>query len=155
MAYFKQRFRVNAPLSAVWLFHEDPKALRDLTPPPFDVQIVQIDRPLKAGARLQFRLGIGPVGVLWDVIYDEFDPYQPGKAQCSFVDRTVRGPFHTWLHRHTFKDLGDETSAVADEAWFELIGGPLGKPINWLLVWPAIAVLFLYRRIKTRRMLGR
>jgi ligand-binding SRPBCC domain-containing protein len=154
MARFRQQFKVNAPLGTVWRLHEDPKALAELTPPPVKVQVLEMDRPLRAGARLRIRLSVGPFGVLWDVIYDAFDPYQPGAARCGFADRELRGPFHTWTHRHTFEALGDSASLITDDVRFELIGGLPGIPVNWLVVWPALAIMFLYRRFKTPRRLA-
>jgi uncharacterized protein len=155
MARFKHRFRVAAPLAAVWQLHDDPKALHDLTPPPMQVKILSMDQPLKVGSQLKFRLGIGPVGVVWHAIYDEFTAHQPGLAQCGFVDRSLSSPFHAWTHRHTFDDLGDGTSTVTDEVTFELIGGPAGGVVTWLVAWPAIAFLFFFRRMKTQQLLGR
>ncbi|MEP7286279.1 MAG: SRPBCC family protein [Chloroflexota bacterium] len=154
MARFKQTFKVSASLSEVWQLHDDPKALIELTPPPVQVKILEMDRPLKAGANLRFRLGLGPFGVVWHAIYDEFEPYKPGIAQCHFVDREVSGPFHKWTHRHTFDDLGDGSATVTDDAQFELIGGSFGGIVTALVAWPAIAFMFLFRRFKTRRMLA-
>lgn len=155
MARFKHTFTVNAPLSAVWQMHDDPKALYELTPPPMQVTILAMDKPLKVGANLKFRLGIGPLGVVWHAIYDEFDPYQSGMTTCGFVDRSLSSPFRSWTHRHTFTDQGNGTSTVTDEATFELIDGPLGAVVTWLVAWPAIAFLFFYRRLKTHQMLAR
>ena len=151
---YKQQFKVNASLQDVWQLHDDPKALPELTPPPIQVKIVSIDQPLKAGANLRFRMGLGPFGVIWHAVYDEFNPYQPGLKRCGFVDRSASGPFHSWTHRHTFDDLGDDTTNITDDARFELIGGLLGVVINPLIAWPAVAFMFLYRRQKTRQMIA-
>ncbi|MCC7449241.1 MAG: SRPBCC family protein [Anaerolineae bacterium] len=155
MARFRHQFRVNAPLSAVWHLHESPKALPELTPPPVTVKIVRIDQPLKAGSHLIFRLSLGPVGVLWNAVYDEFEPYRPGLTRCGFVDRSARSPFRFWMHRHTFDDLGDGTSAITDDVRFALFGGSLGSLVTWVIVWPAIAFMFLYRRFRTHQMLAK
>lgn len=154
MAHFRHQFTVSAPLDAVWKLHAHPDVLADLTPPPVKVQLLQIDEPLRAGARLRFRLSVGPLGSVWDVTYDEFEPYQPGVTRCGFVDRALSSPFHFWTHRHTFEVVGETTSTITDEARFELIGGAAGEIVNWLFVWPAIWFLFLYRRIKTRLLLA-
>jgi len=153
MARFKQTFRVDAPLSAVWQLHDDPRALIDLTPPPIRVKILKIDRPLHQGSALTFRLYlIEPLGATWQAIYDEFNPYQPGLTVCNFVDRSLSSPFKFWVHRHTFRDLGDGTSTVTDDATFRLADGLLGALIT-AIAWPTIAFMFLYRRMKTRQLL--
>ncbi len=153
MARFKQTFRVKAALAATWGLHDDPQALHDLTPPPLRVKILAIDKPLVKGSQLSFRLVLwGPLGATWNAIYDEFDPYQPGMTRCGFVDRALRSPFRAWTHRHTFEALPDGTSTVTDEATFQLFGGPL---LTWLMGWPAVAFLFMYRRWRTQRILIR
>jgi len=152
MAHFKQTFRVKAPLSATWKLHDDPAALRDLTPPPLRVRILVLDNPLVKGSTLKFRLVlVGPLGATWHAVYDEFQPYQPGVSECGFVDRALSSPFRAWSHRHTFRALPDGTSTVTDEATFQLAGGPL---VSWILGWPLVAFLFLYRRFQTRRLLA-
>jgi ligand-binding SRPBCC domain-containing protein len=156
MARFKQTFRVEAPLSAVWQVHDDPIALKELTPPPARVDILHIDQPLHKGAELKFRIKVlGPFGPTWHAIYDEFNPYQPGQTTCNFVDRSLGSPFRHWIHRHTFQALPDGASTVTDDADFYLFGGPLGAVLTWVLAYPAIAFMFIYRRGATRRMLKR
>ena len=153
MAHFKQTFPVDAPLSAVWKLHDDPKALIDLTPPPVRVKILKIESPLHQGSELTFRLFlVEPLGATWHAVYDEFNPYQPGMTVCNFVDRSISSPFKFWVHRHTFRDLGNSTSTVTDDVTFRLADGWFGVFIT-ALAWPAIAFMFSYRRIKTRQML--
>ncbi len=153
MARFRQTFRVSAPLSVVWQLHDDPKALIDLTPPPLRVKILSLDYPLHKNSELTFRLYlIEPLGATWHAIYDEFTPYQPGMTACGFVDRSLSSPFRFWVHRHTFRDLGDGTSTVTDDATFRLVDGPLGMLIA-TLAWPSVAFMFLYRRWKTYQIL--
>ena len=154
MAHYKHTFQVKAPLSAVWLLHEDPKALKDLTPPPVRVKIVSMDQPLRVGANLTFRLYlIEPLGATWHAIYDEFNPYQPGETVCSFVDRSLSSPFRFWVHRHTFHALDADHSTITDDVTFRLFGGPVGELVTWLVAWPAIAFMFFYRRLKSRQVL--
>lgn len=155
MARFTHTFRVRAPLSIVWQMHEDPSALKELTPPPVQVTILHLDEPLRQGSELSFRLGVGPIGAVWHAVYDEFTPYNQELQECGFVDRAISSPFHMWTHRHTFRGLGDNTSTITDDARFELLGGKVGGLLTWLVGYPAIAFLFLFRRAKTYRMLAR
>ncbi len=159
MARFKQRFVVKAPLPAVWRFHDDPIALKDLTPPPLRVKLLAKDDPLQAGGTLKFRLalfGIQPLGATWHAIYDEFNAYQEGAQTCSFVDRSLSSPFHMWVHRHTFEALSDGSTACTDEVTFHLtpLRGLLGGILDGL-VYPSIVFLFLYRQFQTRRLLAK
>ena len=154
MAHFKHTFPVNAPLSAVWLLHDDPKALRDLTPPPVRVKILAMDQPLRAAAKLKFRLFlIEPLGATWDAIYDEFNPYTPDATVCNFVDRSLSSPFRFWVHRHTFHAVNDQASTITDDVTFRLFGGIIGEALTWIIAWPAIAFMFFYRRQKSVQLL--
>lgn len=154
MAHFRQTFTVPATLDQVWRLHEDPQGLVVLTPPPVHVQILAVDRPLRAGSRLRFRLGVGPVSVAVSVVYEEFDPYQPGSLRCGFVDRMIDGPFRVWRHQHQFEDRGEGTNLCTDDVTFVLRGGIVGSLLSWLVVWPGLALMFMFRRIKTRRLLA-
>jgi ligand-binding SRPBCC domain-containing protein len=159
MAHFRQRFVVKAPLPEVWRFHDDPVALKALTPPPLRVKILAKDEPLQAGGTLKFRLalfGIQPLGATWHAIYDEFNPYREGEQCASFVDRSLCSPFHFWIHRHTFEALPDGNTACTDDVTFHLtpLRGALGKLLD-ALVYPSILFLFFYRQLQTRRILAK
>jgi ligand-binding SRPBCC domain-containing protein len=153
MARFTQTFPINAPLSVVWELHDDPSALKELTPPPARVEILHLDQPLKQGSQLKFKIKmLGPIAATWHAHYDEFTPYQPGMTECGFVDSSISSPFRHWIHRHTFRQLSDGTSTVTDDAEFWLFGGPIGHALTWLLAYPAIAFMFVYRRGATQKM---
>lgn len=155
MSHYQQRFVVNAPLEVVWRIHDDPVTLKALTPPPLRVRILEKDDPLMVGSTLKFRMFlVGPLGVIWQAIYDEFVPYQVGMTQCGFVDRALKSPFYRWSHRHTFEALSPSESAITDSVTFELLPGPLGKLVNGLVGLPAVAFLFAYRRFKTKRLIA-
>jgi ligand-binding SRPBCC domain-containing protein len=156
MPHFKQRFRVKANLAETWKLHDDPIALKFLTPPPLRVKILAKDDPLAKGGTLKFRLFLfGPLGATWHAIYDEFNPYQPGMKQCSFVDRSLSSPFAYWVHRHTFDENSDGTATVTDDVTFRLVeNGPLAPILN-AISYPAIVFLFAYRQFQTRRVLAR
>lgn len=159
MARFRQRFIVKAPLREVWRFHDDPIALKDLTPPPLRVKILAKDEPLQAGGTLKFRLalfGIQPLGATWHAIYDEFNAYREGATRASFVDRSLSSPFHFWVHRHTFEALPDGRTLCTDDVTFHLtpLRGVLGGLLD-ALIYPSIIILFLYRQFQTRRLLAK
>ncbi|MFQ3534424.1 MAG: SRPBCC family protein [Aggregatilineales bacterium] len=159
MARFKQRFVVKAPLRDVWRFHNDPIALKHLTPPPLRVKILAKDEPLGAGRTLKFRLalfGIQPLGATWHAIYDEFNAYREGEMRASFIDRSLSSPFHFWTHHHIFEALPDGTTACTDDVTFHLtpLPGFLGGLID-ALVYPSIIFLFLYRQFQMRRLLAK
>src|SRR5512136_23305 len=103
MRVFERSFKVNAPLPAVAAFHDAPAALAAITPPPVRVTIRRFDKPVHAGSRVIFRLGVGPFGVTWDGAIAEY------VDQSYFRDVQNTGPFGAWSHTHTFTADGAGT----------------------------------------------
>ena len=87
MSVFERSFKIHAPLHEVAAFHDDPVSLVAITPPPVRVTIQRFDKPVCAGSRVIFRLGVGPFGVLWDSTISEYID------QSYFRDVQNKGPF--------------------------------------------------------------
>jgi ligand-binding SRPBCC domain-containing protein len=146
MPVFERSFKVNAPLREVAVFHDDPAALVAITPPPARVTIRRFDKPVCAGSRVIFRLGLGPFGLIWDgTIVEHVD-------QSYFRDVQNKGPFGAWSHAHSFTAEADGTR-VNDRVVYEPPFGLIGKLIDPFVIRPAVAYLFNYRAKKTRELL--
>jgi len=146
MPVFERSFKVNAPLPEVAAFHDDPAALAAITPPPVRVTIQRFDKPVRAGSRVIFRLGVGPFGVTWDgAIAEHVD-------QSYFRDVQNTGPFGAWSHTHSFTAEADGTQ-VNDRVEYEPPFGLIGKLLDPLVVRPSLAYMFNYRARKTREIL--
>jgi ligand-binding SRPBCC domain-containing protein len=146
MPVFDRSFKVNAPLREVAAFHDDPVSLVAITPPPTRVTIQRFDKPVRAGSRVIFRLGVGPFGVPWDgTIVEHTD-------QSYFRDVQNKGPFGTWSHTHSFTAEADGTR-VNDRVEYEPPLGLIGKLLDPFVVKPFLAYLFNYRAKKTRELL--
>ncbi len=146
MPVFERSFKVNAPLCEVAMFHDDPAALVAITPPPARVTIQRFDKPVRAGSRVIFRLGVGLFGVIWDgTIAEHVD-------QSYFRDVQNQGPFGAWSHTHSFTAEADETR-VNDRVEYEPPFGLIGKLIDPFVIRPSLVYLFNYRAKKTRELL--
>jgi ligand-binding SRPBCC domain-containing protein len=141
--HFSRRFRVNAPLSKVSAFHHDSRALRDLTPPPVFVQFHNVE-PLGEGSLADFTLWLGPLPVRWAARHTEVDPRR------GFTDTQERGPFKSWVHRHSFEVVDDRQTDVIDTIEAQPGDHPLWGLVSRLM-WLNLPVLFAYRAWKTRR----
>jgi len=146
MSVYERSFKVNAPLSEVAAFHDDPVSLVAITPPPARVTIERFDRPVHAGSRVIFRLGVGPIGVTWDGIIAEYVEHS------YFRDVQTKGPFGAWSHTHSFVAEADGTR-VNDRVEYEPPFGLIGKLLNPILVRPSLAFMFKHREKKTRELL--
>ena len=148
MSVYERSFKVKAALPEVAAFHDDPVSLVAITPPPVHVTIEQFDRPVHAGSRVIFRLGVGPIGVRWNGVIAEY------VDQSYFRDVQNTGPFGAWSHTHSFAAEADGTR-VNDRVEYEPPLGFIGKLIDPILVRPSLAFLFNYRKKKTRELLER
>lgn len=148
MTVYERTFMVRAPLHEVAAFHDDPVSLIAITPPPARVTIERFDRPVHAGSRVLFRLGVGPAGVRWDGFIAEY------VDQNYFRDVQIKGPFGAWSHTHSFAAEAGGTR-VTDRVEYEPPLGLIGKLIDPIVVKPALAFMFNYRRKKTRELLER
>lgn len=146
MSVYERSFKVKAELAEVAAFHDDPVSLAAITPPPARVTIERFDRPVHAGSRVIFRLGVGPIGVTWDGIIAEY------VEQSYFRDVQTKGPFGAWSHTHSFVAEADGTR-VNDRVEYEPPFGFIGKLLNPILVRPSLAFMFKHREKKTRELL--
>lgn len=99
---FERRFIVRAPVERVRAFHEQPDALRLLTPVPVRGAMP----PVAEGARFRFRLWM-PFPVSWAGRYQDV-------RDDGFVDVQESGPFHAWRHEHRWRALPDGSTEVVD-----------------------------------------
>ncbi len=142
---YAHRFVVKAPLAVVADFHRRSASMGAITPPPIRVRIHVAPETLQEGDRMDFTLWLGPLPIRWVAQIEQTTPN-------SFVDRQLSGPFATWVHRHTFTAVDDETTAVIDE-----VDATLHPNAFWKLIgvgmWLGLPLLFAYRGWKTRRIL--
>lgn len=142
MRRFTHRFRVKAPISAVAAFHQDSRALKLLTPPPVFVQMHRVDL-LSEGSIADFTLWMGPLPVRWVAAHSEVE------MLSGFTDTQMRGPFASWVHRHSFEPCGAAETEVIDDIQAEFcrgFSGLLGR-----LMWVNLPFMFFYRGWVTRR----
>lgn len=141
MPTFVKSVIVNAPVEAVFGFHERPDALPLLSPPFPPIRVVRKRGGIEAGAEVEIR--IGPIR--WHARHTEYE------RNRLFVDVQERGPFARWVHRHEFEAMGPQTR-LTDRVDFALPGGTV---INLLLapfVRLGLRQMFAHRHAVTRRM---
>jgi ligand-binding SRPBCC domain-containing protein len=143
MRQFRHEFQVNAPIERVSEFHRNTKALKLLTPPPLFVKFNQIE-PMGEGSRADFTLWLGPIPIRWMAVHTGVHPTD------GFTDTQVEGPFQTWVHRHSFRQVTDDTTKIIDE-----IEGQPSNHFFWGIVsrfmWLTLPILFSYRAGQTKR----
>ena len=148
MPLASDRFRVNAPLEAVVVFHRDPRALRLLSPPPVFVQIQRVEA-LAEGSQSEFTLWFGPIPLHWLAVHSQVD------FASGFTDSQARGPMASWTHRHAWRALPDGSTEMQERIEYSHRSGPLGWLTRVLFAPPMMRVLFRHRRATIRRVCER
>lgn len=141
MPTFVRQLVVDAPVETVFAFHEREDALPRLSPPFPPVRVVSRVGGIRAGARVELR--IGPIR--WLAVHTVYEP------NVVFVDEQAAGPFASWVHRHEFERLGPRTTRLTDRVEFQLPGGALVNALFGRLVAWSLVPMFRFRHRVTKR----
>ena len=133
---YERRFAVRADAARVRAFHADPDALRRLTPLP--TRFLAPPEAPREGARVRFRMWVGPVPVDWVARYEDV-------RDDGFADVQEEGPFRSWRHERRWRALPRGGTEVVDRIEAEH-GGARSR-----LVWAGLRPAFAYRAWRTRR----
>ncbi len=137
---------IKTSLEEMLRFHQDPRALSMLTPPPIIVQIVRDERTSLTQGELLFRLWFGPLPVLWLARHEQ------GSTPTSFIDRMIIGPMANWQHEHRFQEVAGGV-ALTDEVTFAHHTGWRGFFTRMMFDGAPLKFLFFYRHLRTKRAL--
>lgn len=141
---FEHRSVIPATIGQVMAFHEDPAALKRLTPFPIIVQLHRDDRTSLTDGELEFTLWFGPLPVLWLALHE------PGPVATSFVDRTLRGPVESWVHQHIFREVPGGVELTDRITIAHRKGGLWGLFTRLFFGGLPLRFLFVYRHLRTR-----
>lgn len=156
---------LDAPLEAVWAFHEDVHhALALVMPPDLKIRITRADAP-GPGAQIVARMSVPPLSWVgrqtrWVSRYSEYEPPkgEPPRRRAHFTDEQAEGPLSRWRHEHRFEETLDEGRTkvwVIDELDYALPLGPLGWIADRLIGRRRIARIFMHRQKVMRQRLSR
>lgn len=134
---------INTTLEKMMQFHEDPKALSNLTPPPIFMQLHRDDRTSITEGEIEFTLWFGPVPFRWIARHEE------GPTEWSFADRMIRGPMAYWRHEHIFTEL-DKGVKLTDRVTIAHKSGLQGIFTRLMFDGIPLRILFFYRHLRTR-----
>jgi len=142
MLCFVHQTRIAASPETVFAFHEREDILKLLFPPWQKGHAVSRSGGLEVGARVVFRLWLGPFPVTWIAVHTAFEKNR------LFVDEQEKGPFAYWRHRHVFVPDGDGC-ILRDEIE---CSAPLGLD-RWIGWWIErdLRRMFAYRHEVTAR----
>ena len=139
--------RLPLPPREVFPFFAEAENLQRITPPTLSFRIVS-PRPIEMGkgTLIDYRLRLNGFPFRWRTEISEWDPPR------AFTDTQIRGPYHTWVHRHLFEPSGDGT-LMTDEVRWRLPFWPLGQ-VAEPIVKRRLQGIFRYRARVIRELLA-
>lgn len=143
MPLFIHESVIDAPIEAVFAFHERADALSKLTPRFPPARVVERQGGLEKGARVVLEIGLGPLKQRWVALHTGYEKNR------YFVDEQVSGPFRRWVHRHEFESEGGRTR-LRDRVEFNLKGGPVMDALAGWFARLMLRPMFRHRHQVTR-----
>lgn len=135
---------IDAPVGVVFGFHEREDALALLSPAFPQVRMTGRTSGIKAGARVELRVG----GMKWVALHTAYE------KDRLFVDEQIEGPFAKWVHRHEFENVEGKTR-LTDRVEYLLPGGPLVNSLLRGITNVGLRRMFRHRHGVTKRMCER
>jgi ligand-binding SRPBCC domain-containing protein len=145
MPVFETAFLVYAPLANVAAFHQDPAALKWLSPPLTRTQVLRTE-PLAEGSRTEFILWMGPFPVHWLAVHSHVDPLH------GFTDIQERGPMAYWRHIHSFDAVDARTTRLREMIQYAYPAGWPGVLARALFNPTTFHYLFAHRAKVTQKL---
>ncbi|MCJ7628440.1 MAG: SRPBCC family protein [Longimicrobiales bacterium] len=143
---FETRTEIARTPEEVFPFFAAPENLERITPPELRFEILTpLPMEMRRGATIEYRLRLEGIPFRWRTEISDWD------APRSFTDRQLQGPYHTWIHRHTFEPTETGT-LMKDRVDYRLPFWPLGE---WALpiVRRKVLRIFAYRAEVIREIL--
>ena len=143
--YLKTEQKIEKSQDELFNFFSDAHNLAEITPPWLHFHVLTpTPIEMKVGTLIDYRLKLRGIPIRWQ---SEITIWNPPYA---FVDEQRRGPYHCWIHAHTFVPIPDGT-LVRDEVEYAVLGG---RFVQKLFVGPDIEKIFAYRSAKLQELLA-
>ena len=143
---FVKTSHIRASLEDLQRFHQDPRALSRLTPPPIFPQLRRDERMSITEGEVEFTLWLGPLPIRW------LARHEPGPTPTSFADVQIQGPMAHWRHEHIFRQVAGGVE-LTDRVTLAHKRGLRGLFTRLAFDGLPLRILFVYRHWRTRRAL--
>ncbi len=140
---FQKSSFIKTTLAEIKRFHEAPRALASLTPPPIRMKADRDGRRSLTEGEIEFTLYFGPVPIRW------IARHEPGPTPDSFADVQLRGPLAYWRHEHIFTEVPRGVE-LTDRITLAHRGGFVGLLTRLAFDGLPLRLLFVYRHWRTR-----
>ncbi len=132
----RTRLFLPRPAEMVFPFFADARNLERMTPPWLHFKILSpLPVSMRTGATIDYRLRLHGFPLRWQSEITAWDPPH------RFVDEQRRGPYHVWIHEHTFRERSGGCE-MEDCVRYAVPGGRL---VNSLFVKRDVQRIFRFR----------
>ncbi|MFW5697445.1 MAG: SRPBCC family protein [Fimbriimonadaceae bacterium] len=135
---------VKVPVERLAEFHKSSEALKVLTPPDREVEILTENPEVTEGSIHTMRIRQFGVPMVWKSRITRVDEGR------SFVDEAIKSPFAYWKHTHEFLPLEEGGSLLRDTVEYKAPFGPLGTLAHKMFIDKQIEDLFRFRHRVTK-----
>jgi ligand-binding SRPBCC domain-containing protein len=142
---FTHRSVIPTTVDALWAFHDEPRVLYTLTPPPIFIRVLRDDRDSLTSGEIEFQLWFGPFPAYW------LARHEPGPTSTSFVDRMLVGPAAVWVHEHIMQPTDGGAELIDRITIAHRASGFWAVFTRLFFGRLPLRVLFTYRHWRTRR----
>lgn len=141
---------LRSPLEEVWDFFSKPSNLNEITPPGLRLErLGGTETEIQTGQLLWYRLNLAPfIYRTWVTEIKQVLPYE------LFVDEQKFGPYRLWVHRHSFKSLGENHTQISDHVIYAMPFWPFGEVAHAIRVGSMLETIFHHRRAELAKRFG-
>ncbi len=142
---FQKSTILDAPIEAVYAFHENPHNLVKISPSSLRVHHIEANAEAVAGETFRVEASQFFVPIRWEGVWDR------AEHPVALWDRALESPFASFQHRHEFEsiEIGARTR-MTDRVEYALPGGVLGWLVSETVLRAVFGVTFVARHKATR-----
>jgi len=131
--------QIDRPLQEVFTFFSRPENLARITPRSLGFVILTPEPiEMREGTRIQYSIKLLGIRAGWTSLITGYDPPH------RFVDEQVHGPYCSWRHEHSFKEVQAGT-LVTDDVQYAVPLGYIGRLTHLLFIRRQLEMIFSYR----------
>lgn len=136
------------PRDEVFAFFAKAENLQKITPDALGFAILTpLPIEMRQDVTIDYKIKLHGVPMRWRTLIPVWNPPH------EFVDEQIKGPYKSWIHRHTFAELGPRETRMTDYVRYELPFTPLGD-LAYPLIKRQVAGIFAHRNAVIPKLLG-